>query len=101
MAYGLTEKDFKNVYKSPRWFQLRQYALRRDQFVCVICNVSVRGKGKARIDHIIPVKENIELAFELSNLRTLCPSCDNKRHSEKRSGKEYQRISIDGFADGW
>jgi 5-methylcytosine-specific restriction endonuclease McrA len=90
-----------NFYQTKDWYRIRALVLRRDEHCCVVCFNSVRGKGRARVDHIKTLKEYPELGLDINNLRTLCVSCDNKRHSEKRSGKEYQQISVDGFAKGW
>ena len=90
-----------NFYQTKDWYRVRALILRRDAHRCVICSMNVRGKGLARVDHIKPLREAPELALDMNNLRTLCVSCDNKRHSEKRRTKNYQEISADGFAKGW
>lgn len=76
------------IYHTTKWKKLRWQALRRDRFKCVACGTSLQGKGKARVDHIATVKSAPHLAFDLANLRSLCPSCDNKRHKEKASSAE-------------
>lgn len=58
-----------------RWPALRLAAKRRDGFKCVKCGAS----GRLECDHIIPVRDAPELAFEPSNLQTLCIRC----HSAK------------------
>ncbi|MET4254057.1 HNH endonuclease [Bradyrhizobium sp. LA6.7] len=63
------------VIRSPRWKFVRLAAKRRDGFKCVQCPSNVL----LEVDHIKPVRTNPELAFELSNLQTLCKSC----HSAK------------------
>ncbi len=70
-------------YTSPEWRELRIYVLRRDRWRCVLCGRAVHHKGMARVDHIRPRREAPELAMEATNLRTLCPTCDNQRHAEK------------------
>ena len=88
------------MYDTARWRKLRLEVLRRDSFACVMCGVSVRGKGKSRVDHIRPVKHCPELAWDKANLRTLCPTCDNRRHSEKLGSSERVQIGVDGFPVG-
>lgn len=90
-------------YRSPEWAKLRLAALRRDKFQCIICGQSVRGKGRSRVDHIQTVKSSPDLAWSLSNLRTLCPSCDNARHSEKmrKGGIEKEPVDEDGYPPSW
>jgi 5-methylcytosine-specific restriction endonuclease McrA len=94
-----------NFYKSKEWQKLRAQALRLagpDGYTCSSCGKSVRGKGQSRVDHIKPRLQYPELALRLDNLRVLCPSCDNKRHSEKgRGGVEKVEIGMDGYPSGW
>ena len=61
----------KHVINSPRWRALRIVALRRDDFRCVKCG----AVGRLEVDHIEPVKDAPEKAFDLDNLQTLCRSC--------------------------
>lgn len=85
-----------SFYQSKEWWRVRQKAIMRDHYTCTVCNKSVREKGQARVDHIESVKEYPHLALEMSNLRTLCVSCDNKRHAEK-GGVPKSKVSEDGF----
>lgn len=63
------------VQRDRRWPALRQAARRRDDWQCVKCG----HRGRIEVDHIRPVRDYPELAFELSNLQCLCPRC----HSTK------------------
>lgn len=74
-------------YSSAAWRALRQVALKRDGYRCVMCSVDVSGKGKARVDHVHPVKTHSHLKLRLDNLRVLCGSCDNQRHHFDKLGK--------------
>jgi 5-methylcytosine-specific restriction protein A len=64
------------VIRSPRWKFVRLQAKRRDDWKCVKCGAAGQ---QLEVDHIKPVREAPDLAFELSNLQTLCKSC----HSAK------------------
>jgi 5-methylcytosine-specific restriction protein A len=70
-------------YKTPEWRRLRARALARDRHRCVFCGADLRPKGTSRVDHIKPRRAFPTLALVLENLRCLCASCDNKRHTEK------------------
>src|SRR5690348_1176957 len=97
-------KQSNYFYTGPIWRALRQQALQRDRWHCVICGRSVTRKGMARVDHIKTRKERPDLALELSNLRTLCASCDNQAHREKGSGapqREERFVPRGCGADGW
>jgi len=89
-------------YSSPEWRALRRKVLARDGYACVLCGTSVRGVGQSRVDHTLSIRERPDLALELTNCRTLCPPCDNRRHSSKgRGGLERPAIGLDGLPDGW
>src|SRR5574338_1233005 len=51
---GRAMKRADPFYLSPEWKILRLAALRRDRWRCVICGVSIAGKGQATVDHIKP-----------------------------------------------
>ena len=88
-------------YQSTEWDKLRRKVLRRDGYSCQFCGKLCLGKkrnGESPIvDHIMPVKEYPHLAFNEDNLRVLCRSCDNKRHSEKGRGYDITPAGLDGF----
>ena len=83
-------------YQTPEWKHLRAQALRRDCFKCVVCGASVVGKGRSRVDHILDLKRRPDLAMSLDNLRTLCSTCDNKRHAEKMGANPNRGAALDG-----
>lgn len=63
------------IVRDRRWPALRLATKRRDNFQCVKCG----GAGRLEVDHIKPVRDAPELAFDLDNLQTLCVRC----HSAK------------------
>lgn len=78
-------------YDTPAWKAVRRLALIRDGYRCTVCGCCVRGKGQARVDHIQSISERPDLDLVLSNLRTLCSTCDNQAHREKRSNDKTKR----------
>lgn len=80
-------------YTSTAWKKLRKEALERD-LCCVICGAS---GSYLTADHIIPRSAEPDLELELSNIRILCKSCDNKRHSEKAAKSQKQTVGLDGY----
>lgn len=97
-------KIVDSFYKTPQWLALRRRAIARDGRRCVICGADVGRLGQSRVDHILPRKTRPDLALRLDNLRTLCPSCDNKRHSEKgRDTVDRGPVGLDGYGEtsGW
>lgn len=65
----------RSVIRSQRWKALRLEAKRRDGWKCVKCG----ARGRLEVDHILPVRTNRELAFEITNLQTLCVSCHSRK----------------------
>jgi 5-methylcytosine-specific restriction enzyme A len=65
-------------YGSALWKRLRTAVRQRDRGICQEC----RNPGWI-VDHIIARKDGGP--DEMSNLRTLCAVCDNRRHPEKAS----------------
>lgn len=91
--YGLMAKPRRanGFYDLPSWKALRRLALIRDGYRCTICGCDVRGKGKARVDHILSIEDRPDLALVLSNVRTLCTLHDGQAHREKPKGKGAPR----------
>jgi 5-methylcytosine-specific restriction enzyme A len=86
-----------SLYTSAAWRAMRLVVLRRDGYRCVVCRISVAGKGQARVDHIIRVEDG-GARLDPANCRSLCPSCDNQAHREKGSGapQRDERFAIKG-----
>jgi 5-methylcytosine-specific restriction protein A len=89
----------EGFYDSARWRALRLQALQRDKYKCVHCGVSVAGYKKSRVDHVIERKVRPDLALTLSNLRTLCGVCDNRRHADKLGNAP--KVVVPTGEDGW
>lgn len=91
----------RNFYNSIDWLKIRAKVLKRDNYQCVKCGVSVREKRKSRVDHIQPRRDRPDLSFDMSNLQTLCIRCDNHKHHEKMhpGAGEYKivEIGVDGL----
>ena len=60
---------------TPRWRRLRWVILRRDGFRCVECG----AHGRLEVDHCHPVRTHPELAWEPSNLQSLCVPCHSRK----------------------
>lgn len=94
-----------NFYSSIPWLKVRAKVLKRDNYCCVLCNTSVHGKGMARVDHYPHTRrERPDIALDMHNLRSLCPSCDNlQSHARgQRFGHAAKaQVGEDGFTDAW
>ena len=69
------DRHSAKVTRSKRWKGVRYLAKRRDGFKCVKCG----AVGRIEVDHIKPVRDAPELAYELSNLQTLCTPCHSRK----------------------
>jgi len=82
----------RTVYKSARWKRLREAVRERDQMVCQLCFEPVSPDGTSSkgwsVDHIVPLRVAIHLAFEPSNVRLTCRSCNSSRRA--KAGRVYQ-----------
>lgn len=82
-------KESNPFYHTKAWKRARAEALRRDRGMCCDCMDRIRaGYGiKPRravvVHHIQPIEDRPDLALTLSNLRSLCEACHNRRHPEK------------------
>ncbi|MDJ1008660.1 MAG: HNH endonuclease signature motif containing protein [Paracoccaceae bacterium] len=65
------DRHSAKIIKIEKWWRLRRSVLARDGHQCRKCG-SMRH---LQVDHIEPVRDAPERAFDPSNLQTLCRSC--------------------------
>src|SRR5262245_13179941 len=82
-AGTLSTKPSDPFYSSRAWKALRIRTLHRQGWLCLWCGASLAGQGMARVDHIKPRHYFPGRALDPTNVRALCPACDNRRHAEK------------------
>ncbi|WP_442935628.1 HNH endonuclease [Nitrobacter sp. NHB1] len=75
MVVKTYDRKSAHVIRDKRWPALRYQAKQRDRWRCVKCGF----RGRLEVDHIKAVRDAPELAFELSNLQTLCRFCHSKK----------------------
>lgn len=75
MALTRHDRHSAAVLRSPRWKGVRLTAKRRDGWQCVQCG----ARGRLEVDHIIPVRDAPERAYDLTNLQTLCVACHSRK----------------------
>jgi len=91
-------KESDPFYHSAEWKRLRKAALQRDHGMCRNCMDRMQaGFGGApnratMVHHVIPRSERPDLALVLENLVSLCDSCHNAEHPEKRSKKKRKTL---------
>ncbi|MGO4643237.1 HNH endonuclease [Mesorhizobium sp. 2RAF45] len=73
-----------SIYRSAAWQALRLAAKRRDGFMCTRCG----ARGRLEVHHETPVRQAPELAYDLGNLKCLCPPCHTKQTNAERGSTE-------------
>lgn len=71
----------------PHWGRIRRQVLKRDNYVCQICNNPHTHKNRLHIHHVVPLRHllpNYTVANHKSNLITLCRSCHGKIEAQTR-----------------
>jgi 5-methylcytosine-specific restriction protein A len=70
-----------DAIRGKRWDVVRFEAKRRDGFKCVECG----KRGRLEVHHVLPVRTHPQLAFDMSNVKTLCVPC-HARHTRIENG---------------
>ncbi|MFV1455172.1 HNH endonuclease [Bacillus mycoides] len=82
----LYEQDkIVKFYKHRYWYKhIRLKALERDNNECQACKrLGKYSKGR-NVHHIKELRDRPDLAYELSNLETLCIQCHNAEHKKEK-----------------
>lgn len=69
------ERHSLKVRRTKRWRVLRMAIVERDGFACVSCGAT----GRLEVDHITPVRDAPDRAFDPDNLQSLCASCHTRK----------------------
>lgn len=91
MSSRYAGKKVDPFYNSTAWKKLRVVALVRDNYLCQPCLRNKRLTTANTVHHIKPRLDHPELALDLDNLESICPSCHNKEHPEKGGGKNIKK----------
>jgi len=70
-------------YKNKKWIEARKMVLVRDNGLCQICLKKKILKTGNIVHHIIEIDDDIEKAYELDNLLTVCRECHEEIHPDK------------------
>lgn len=76
---GLKNKKAESLLKTGIWKSLRKDIIRRDKGCCVLCfKQGIIEYRTLQVHHIVKRTEDESLAYEPTNLVTLCRSCHEK-----------------------
>jgi hypothetical protein len=92
----LTREEFSTkaenvLYHSKEWKLMRELVLTRDGNKCVRCGAENSWKNALQVEHVLSKAYHPELAFEMSNLMTLCNRCHKKTKTFSRGAKKVGR----------
>ena len=85
-------KESDPFYHTKEWKRVRAVALARDDGFCRDCldrmqlEAGFKPKRATMVHHVIPRTERPDLALDLDNLRSLCATCHERHHPERRAG---------------
>lgn len=85
----------ESFYNSGTWHKMRDYIIKRDQYLCQDCLKKGLYVPAEEVHHIIPLDpDNItdpEITLGEDNLISLCRECHRQRHGNKK------RYKVDEF----
>lgn len=87
----MTKDEKEKFYNSSRWRRKQKAILKRDHYQCQLCKRYGRITEAKIVHHKLELDEYPELAFDDSNLVSVCMKCHNKLHPEKSNKAQYQR----------
>lgn len=76
------EDPYRAIYKTARWERLRERILRRDP-LCQIATLCGGTAPSTVVDHVIPVRQRPDLAWDEQNLQGAC-----KRDHDRKTATE-------------
>ncbi|WP_235856558.1 HNH endonuclease [Niallia taxi] len=81
------DPETRRFYKSAAWSKARRLALERDNYLCVHHLKQNRVVAADMVHHIKELKDYPDLGLSLDNLISLCNSCHEAEHPDRRSKK--------------
>ena len=90
-----TDKEYQSIYSSSAWKKIRRVALTRANGLCEQCMKQGKISYVEDVHHIIPIKDDIKKAYDISNLICLCRSCHIEAHKSidrsRKQGRGYPK----------
>lgn len=69
--------DINKFYSEKKWIEIRNKVRQRDRKLCLFCLDENKIESVDVVHHIVPIKEDESLAYDMNNLICLC----NKHHN--------------------
>jgi 5-methylcytosine-specific restriction enzyme A len=88
-------------YSTQRWQRLRAAHLSKEPWCRYCASVGVTTVATV-VDHVIPVREARDRAFDPDNLQSLCDSCHSSAKQREDAGGELIGCNVSGIPfRGW
>jgi 5-methylcytosine-specific restriction endonuclease McrA len=88
-------------YSTTRWQRLRTAHLSGEPY-CRYCKRAGRIVRATEVDHIVPIRENRDGAFDADNLQSLCAPCHNRVKQQEERADPDRGCDTDGIPlKGW
>jgi 5-methylcytosine-specific restriction protein A len=86
------DQTSKAFYNSKAWEKCRLLILQRDNHLCQECLKQNKITPADMVHHIKELRDHPELALDEDNLESLCNTCHNKEHPDRRN-KKIKKVS--------
>jgi len=73
----------RKVRSSARWDKVRKLQLVREP-LCADHLARGRAVAATQVDHVVPIRKDPRLAFDRTNMRSLCTQCHARKSREER-----------------
>jgi len=91
----MARPDYRRLYGTKRWFQLRARQL-REQPLCKFCGDLGRVTPAAVVDHKQPHRGDEALFFDPDNLQSLCKPCHDGAKQQLEKSGTLRGCGLDG-----
>ena len=85
--WGKYKPSHSHVYRTTQWADLREQVKREQP----ICHVDGCHNRTSEVDHIIPVHQREDLAYERTNVRGICSQHHRQRSSSQGGEAKKKR----------
>lgn len=81
------DSPYHHIYTSKRWRKLRQIHLAQHPF-CTYCSELGHTTPATVVDHITPIREAPDRAYDMENIQSLCDACHSgAKQKEEQTGQ--------------
>lgn len=89
------EPHIRKFYNSNRWREISKQVKLRDDYLCQECLRNNIYKPCDVTDHIIEIKDNFEMRWDIENMESLCHLCHSvKTRKEEKNRKVKNRETL-------